>query len=115
MTQKVDALLQPLRIPAGWRVDYNILTELDPSPQTAEYFYGEWLFAASCQKSRVGVEISFSPEGDPEGAFMVDYYRIVGKGLLDECSQELLQTFSTSSREQVVLVVEQLMSNGTLP
>ena len=108
-------VLQPLRIPAGWRIDYNLLTEFDPSPETATYFYGEWLFVAFHTKFGVGLEVSFSPEGDPQGAFMIDYYQVNKKARGSGSSQEMLECFSTTSRKLAVQAIEQLMATGSLP
>ena len=113
--ENIDKFLQPLRIPAGWKVDYNILTEFDPLPENMEFFYGEWLFGATHSRNQVGIEVHFEPEGDPGGEYVVDFFRyhnVNPKPAIDT-RQESIQCVSTSSRIDVVRMIEEFMSRQT--
>ncbi|MES2444900.1 MAG: hypothetical protein V4574_18915 [Pseudomonadota bacterium] len=59
--------LQPLRIPAGWRVDWNTLYATSDAEKGE--FGGSSLFNATNEGRRFGIDVAFRPEFDPEGRF----------------------------------------------
>jgi hypothetical protein len=61
--------LQPLRIPAGWRIDWNTLEEVDPGEEPAEAFGGSSVFLATNEGRRFQIDVEWRPEFDPEGNF----------------------------------------------
>ncbi|MBA4189498.1 MAG: hypothetical protein C0467_16035 [Planctomycetaceae bacterium] len=70
-------LLQPLRVPAGWRVTWNTLFELDPTPENVGrgYFGESSLFSAVHEHLRLWLDVEWRPEDDPSGEYrlMVEY------------------------------------------
>lgn len=60
--------LQPLRIPAGWRVDWNTLLEVDPG-NADEAFGGSSLFMATNEGRRFRIDVEWRPEFDPNGSY----------------------------------------------
>lgn len=66
-------LLQPLRIPSGWRVNWNTLFELDPSAENIRrgYFGGSSLFAAVNEGLRLSLDVAWRPEDDPAGEYQL--------------------------------------------
>jgi hypothetical protein len=65
--------LQPLRIPAGWRIDWNTL---DASLRAEDgAFGGSSLFNATNEGRRFQIDVAFRPEHDPQGKFhlIVEY------------------------------------------
>ena len=59
--------LQPLRIPAGWRIDWNTL---DASKRVEDgAFGGSSLFNATNEGRRFQIDVAFRPEHDPAGKF----------------------------------------------
>lgn len=59
--------LQPLRIPAGWRIGWNTLDvgmEAD-----RDGIGGSSLFNATNEGRRFNIDLEFRPEFDPDGAF----------------------------------------------
>jgi hypothetical protein len=67
----MDLGLQPLHVPAGWRIDWNSLYEVDPSEEqiNAGYFGGSSLFLASHLHRRFLIDVGWRPEDDPGGCF----------------------------------------------
>ncbi|NGZ74256.1 hypothetical protein [Saccharibacillus alkalitolerans] len=66
--------LQPLRVPSGWKIDVNALYELDPSPETLDWFYGSILFSAIHRHLGHELYVRWEPEGDPSGSFLLQRY-----------------------------------------
>lgn len=66
-----DVALQPLRIPPGWRINWNTLFEIDPTPEScaAGYFGGSSLFMASDEQRRLFIDLEWRPEDDPAGSY----------------------------------------------
>lgn len=59
--------LQPLRIPAGWCVEWNALS---PSAEAENGdFGGSSLFSATNASRRFNIDVAFEPEFDPKGTF----------------------------------------------
>ena len=57
----IEVGLQPLRVPAGWRIDWNTLFEEDPAePANANgyYFGGTNLFLATHAVRRRAIDIA---------------------------------------------------------
>lgn len=65
------APLQPLRVPAGWRVTWNTLFELDPTADNVRrgYFGGSSLFSAVHDHLRLSLDVEWRPEDDPSGEY----------------------------------------------
>jgi hypothetical protein len=59
--------LQPLRIPAGWRIAWNGL-RCDLRAENGD-FGGSTLFHAVNERARFSLDVTFSPEFDPGGQF----------------------------------------------
>lgn len=67
--------LQPLRIPAGWLIQWNTLEEIDPEQGISEGYGGSSIFLATNETRRFRIDVEWRPEFDPEGRFhmRVDY------------------------------------------
>ncbi len=61
--------LQPLRIPAGWKVDWNSLYET--SRVEDGDFGGSSVFMATHEGRRCLIDVEFRPEHDPSGHFIL--------------------------------------------
>src|SRR6476661_295990 len=59
--------LQPLRIPAGWRIGWNQLLVTMDGDLTG--IGGSSVFHATNEGRRFNIDVEFRPEFDPEGAF----------------------------------------------
>lgn len=78
MSEDLPLKLQPLRIPPRWRVTYNIFFEVDPSPETMEWFNESMMLGILSDDGRYFIDLSFRPEDDPAGSFCVAFVRAVG-------------------------------------
>lgn len=68
--------LQPLRIPAAWKVDNNKFYEVDPNPEIAEnddfwQLFETTLFYASCAHRFCGLDLGWSPMWSPTGKYLL--------------------------------------------
>jgi hypothetical protein len=65
--------LQPLRVPAGWRIDWNTLAEIDPSETAVRdgWFGGSSLFLAIHDSRRTLIDLEWRPEDDPNGEYVL--------------------------------------------
>lgn len=63
--------LQTLRIPAGWRISWNTLFELDPTDENVRrgFFGGSSLFNAVHEGLRLRLDLAWQPEDDPAGEY----------------------------------------------
>jgi hypothetical protein len=59
--------LQPLRIPAGWRIDWNKLCPVELTPANKNYFMGSTHFSAVHESNRFWIDVEWRPELDLEG------------------------------------------------
>ena len=59
--------LQPLRVPAGWRIDWNTLYASSRVEDGA--FGGSSVFSATNEGRRFQIDVAFRPEHDPAGKF----------------------------------------------
>jgi len=62
--------LQPLRVSAGWNVEWNIFYEVNPSKKNMEYFAENLLYITSNQKKRA-IELQWKPEDNPDGEYVL--------------------------------------------
>lgn len=71
--------LQPLEIPAGWTVDWNLLTETDPTENTIHEFTGSSLLLISSHTRLKAIDVSWQPEGDINGAYQLQVIYLLPK------------------------------------
>ncbi len=69
----MDTRLQPLRIPTGWRVNANVLYDIDPTEESVllGYFGGSSLFMAAHEALRLILDLEWRPEDDPAGEYQL--------------------------------------------
>ncbi len=63
--------LQPLKIPSGWSVEWNLLTETDPTKANIHEFTGSSLLLLNSSSRLKAIDVSWRPEGDISGAFQL--------------------------------------------
>ena len=71
--------LQPLKIPAGWSVDWNLLTETEPTEDTIHEFTGSSLLLISSHTRLKAIDVSWRPEGDINGAYQLQVICLLPK------------------------------------
>jgi hypothetical protein len=117
----VEVPYQPLRVPAGWRIDWNTLSDLDPTEENvrAGFFGGSSLFSATDEQRRLWVDVEWRPEDDPAGEFKlrVEYapWERTEKGRrrksvpLDFRGARVVHEFRTRSRAESVRELEAVL------
>ena len=110
--------LQPLRIPAGWRIDWNTLCEIDPGEESVRrgFFGGSSLFSAVHEQRRFWLDVEWSPEDEPDGCYRLRLEYApwprteAGRRRKDEALHfrdgEVVHTAETSLREELVRELE---------
>ena len=63
--------LQPLKIPSGWSVEWNLLTDTDPTEATIHEFTGSSLLLLNSHTRLKAIEVSWKTEGNLHGAFQL--------------------------------------------
>ena len=126
-TDTPEVPLQPLRIPPGWRVNWNTLFEIDPTPESAArgFFGGSSLFAATSVLHRSAIDIEWRPEDDPAGSYYLRVLyapwkrtpkgRRVNDGRLDFDWTDPVHTFETRSRSALVAELEKWFQESPGP
>lgn len=71
--------LQSLKIPAGWTVDWNLLTDTDPTEDTIHEFTGSSLLLISSHTRLKAIDVSWQPEGDINGAYQLQVICLLPK------------------------------------
>lgn len=114
--------LQPLRVPNGWRINWNTLFEEDPTePQNAAGYYhgGADLFQATHASRRRAIDIEWRTEAEQPmvGHYVLQVLRIVEAGgselprrreraELDVVWDDPVHVFETQSRPELVAELE---------
>lgn len=71
--------LQSLKIPAGWAVEWNLLTETDPTEGTIHEFTGSSLLLINSPTRLKAIDVSWKPEGDINGAYQLQVIYLLPK------------------------------------
>ncbi|MGY8768594.1 MAG: hypothetical protein ACKVH8_09225 [Pirellulales bacterium] len=86
--------LQPLRIPAGWTVNYNTFCDIEATPESVQAdmtFLNQDLLQLKHQRSSNLIDLGWTPEGNYEdGAFHLQVYEndFLGKLIHDLRSKD---------------------------
>lgn len=108
--------LQPLKIPSGWSVEWNLLTDTDPTEDTIQEFTGSSLLLLNSPTRLKAIDVSWRPEGDINGAFLLQVIYLQPRfnpktnimeyeGLWETPEVE----FTTNSRNVLVEKINQLL------
>ncbi|MDO3409619.1 hypothetical protein QWJ34_07570 [Saccharibacillus sp. CPCC 101409] len=107
-------MLQPLRVASGWKLEVNGLYELDPSPETLDWFYGSILFSAVHRQLGYELYVRWEPEGDPAGCFLLHRYFIkFGPAGGEVLEAYLIDEQRIKSRKRLVERLEEHMLQTT--
>lgn len=71
--------LQPLKIPAGWSLEWNLLTETNPTEATIQEFTGSSLLHIYSATRLKAINVSWRPEGDINGAYQLQVICLLPK------------------------------------
>jgi hypothetical protein len=96
------SMLQPLRIPAGWRVDYNEFYAIEAASETRDHLK-EDLFQATHTAGNRMLDLGWYPEADPDGAFRLCLHA-------GDFSGELIHRADSPDRASIVAELERLLA-----
>jgi hypothetical protein len=116
----MGAALQPLRVPVGWRIEWNTLYEEDPTePANAQGYYhgGANLFLANHPARGRAIDVEWRTDDQPTvGRYLLRVLRLVPVdpaaarrrrgGEFEADWQAPLHTFETVSRLELVAELE---------
>lgn len=118
--------LQQLRIPAGWYIELNKFYHIDPDPSIEiengpegfgvfELFFEVSLFTARHIARRKFLDLGWYPMWESDGQYILEAFSYQESENTESSSEEsqlnkeLIFTFSTRSREELVEVLEKIM------
>lgn len=118
--------LQELRIPAGWYIHLNKFYHIDPDPSIEiengpegfgvfELFFEVTLFTARHIARRKFIDLGWYPMWETDGQYILEAFsyqeweNTESGSETSHLSKELIFTFSTRVREELVEVLEKLM------
>ena len=121
-----DVKLQELRIPAGWYINLNKFYHVDPDSNIKiedgsegfgvfELFFEVTLFTARHIARQKFIDLGWYPMWEPDGQYILEAFSYQESETSQSdseksCfSQDLIFTFSTRSREELVTVLEKVM------
>ena len=99
--------LQPLRIQAGWRVEYNNFSEydLDTHGEEDAYELNEDLLLLYNEKANLAIDLGWYPAHDIDG----EYLLILAKDFKWDCP---LEKFSSKSKKEIIDHIEKWVCRG---
>jgi len=108
--------LQPIRMVAGWKMDWNTFMELDPSEGNMDALSGSSLLMVSNPCTGRMIDLSWRPEYDVKGRYLLEVWNFVERFDERTNSMELEVdwenahlTFESRDRLEVVKELERLM------
>lgn len=111
-----EVLHQPLRVPAGWQIDWNTFFEEDPTtPENSSgyYFGGADLFLATSARRRLAVDLEWrtSVQNPAAGHYLLRILRMAEspEGLQADW-HNVIHQFESNSRADVVRVLEEWLT-----
>ena len=100
--------LQPLRIQAGWKVEYNMFSEYDPDIDGAEYAYELCEDLLQLRNNNLLLDLGWYPHGDIGGSYklyLVDSTR-------ESPFESPLEVFMSKSKQEVIKIIEYWTNYG---
>lgn len=108
--------LQPLRIPAGWNVEWNLFYEVDISKETLTYLDSSSLIHLNNYSLMRAINLDFRPENDINGYF---YLRVINLTAVENPKtkeinydgdwENLHFEFRSKNRLEIVKQIERLL------
>ena len=108
--------LQPLRITAGWKIEWNLFYEVDVTKEFIHYFDSSSLLHLSNQNILKAIDLDFRPEKDVNGHF---YLRVINLTAVENPKtkeidydgdwENLHFEFKSKNRLEIVEQIERLL------
>ena len=110
MVEKPTPALQPLRIPTGWVIEWNLFLEVDPTFEVGDVRsigFGEDLLQISNKKNAVLLDLGWYSSGDPEGEYrLVAIRKHTDEDEMRSSWDRPLRALSSRLRVEIVQSVE---------
>jgi hypothetical protein len=110
MPGKPDPPLQPLRIPTGWKVEWNTFLDVEPTFESGDHEsmgFSEDLLQLSNKWSSVLLDLGWYPDCDPHGAFRLLAIRIYPNDEeIRDSWDKPLRVLTSRSKTEVVQAIE---------
>ncbi|MDE6591850.1 MAG: hypothetical protein K2K57_02145 [Oscillospiraceae bacterium] len=100
--------LQPLRIPGGWNVKYNMFSEYDPDKDGAEYFYELNEDLMQLKNKNMLIDLGWYPEGDIKGSYKL----VLVDTVKDSPFESPLEVFASRSKQEIIKKLEYWITPG---
>lgn len=107
--------LQPLRITAGWNVEWNLFYEVSPSKETMRYLDSSSLLHISNYNLMRSINLDFRPDDDPNGFYFLRVINLTKKTNLknktvdyDGDWENLYFELKSKNRLEIVKEIERL-------
>ena len=94
--------LQPLRIPAGWFISYNMFSEYDPDTDGEEYCFELCEDLLQLKNKNLLIDLGWYPEGDINGNYKLYLVDITNELPFDAP----LEVFSSRSKKEIIQMIE---------
>lgn len=94
--------LQPLRIPAGWSVKYNMFSEYDLDKDGAEYSYELCEDLLQLENQNLLIDLGWYPQGDIEGSYQLYLIDKTNNFSFDSP----LKVFKSKSKQEIIYRIE---------
>jgi len=108
--------LQPLRIGAGWNIEWNLFYEIDPSENTMHYLDSSSLLHLNNYHLMRAINLDFRPENDVNGYFYLRVIHLTAEENLKTKKidytgdwENLYFEFSSKNRLEIVKEIERLV------
>jgi hypothetical protein len=115
MAEKPTPLLQPLRIPTGWEVEWNTFLEVEPIFEAGDdksQGFGEDLLQVSNERNAVLLDLGWYPHCDPQGKYrLVAIRKFPDKEEMRSSWDRPLRMLESSSKEEIVREIEDWLSH----
>ncbi|WP_439130818.1 hypothetical protein [Polaribacter sp.] len=108
--------LQPLRITAGWHVEWNLFYEVNPSEKNMTYLDSSSLLHLNNHQLKRAINLDFRPENDVKGYF---YLRVINLTKVEKPKtksfdyvddwENLYYEFTSKNRLEIVEEIERLV------
>ncbi|WP_299895554.1 hypothetical protein [uncultured Aquimarina sp.] len=99
--------LQPLRIPAGWKVHWNLFYEQDINEENCLHeFSSSTLLSISNTQTNKNIELIWHPKGDLNGSYILEVYQLIEKyntkkKITEKVPGNLIPEFSFESKNRL--------------
>ncbi|EZH73415.1 hypothetical protein ATO12_15865 [Aquimarina atlantica] len=109
--------LQALRIPSGWKINWNLFYEQDINEDNCLYeFSSSTLLSISNPQINRNIELIWHPKGDLNGKYILEVFNLIEKydpkkKIIEKVPESSVSevTFESKNRQEIVNKIETLV------